>query len=124
MAHRILIVDDEETFRESLQRVLQKEGFEVETAASAEHAKEVIAEKVCDVVVSDIILPGASGLECLKICRERNPNLIVIFMTAYATIESAVEAIRAGAYEYIVKPVRHDEFVSLIRKAIQEKAGA
>jgi DNA-binding NtrC family response regulator len=78
----------------------------------------VVAEKRCDLIVTDIILPGQSGLECLKKCRKNNPDLIVIIMTAYATIESAVEAIRAGAYEYIVKPVVHDELKAIIKKAL------
>ena len=123
MSYRILIIEDEETLRESLKRVLLKEGYEVNAVESAEAALPFIAGQHCDVVVTDIILPGASGLEFLKSCRQRNPDLVVIIMTAYATIESAVEAIRAGAYEYIVKPVQHEEFKAIIRKALAGRAG-
>jgi len=94
MSYRILIIEDEETLRESLKRVLLKEGYEVHAVESAEAALPIIAEKWCDLIVADIILPGQSGLECLKKCRQTNPDLIVIIMTAYATIESAVEAMR------------------------------
>jgi len=122
MSHRILIIEDEETLRESLKRVLLKEGYDVDAVESTEMALLTIEMKVYDLVVTDIILPGASGMECLKTCRQKNPDLIVIIMTAYATIESAVEAIRAGAFEYIIKPVVHDEFKSLIDKALSGKA--
>jgi len=121
MAHHILIIEDEETLRESLKRVLLKEGYDVQAVDNAEEALPLIAEKWCDLIITDIILPGQSGLECLKKCQQKNPDLIVIIMTAYATIESAVEAIRAGAYEYIVKPVVHDELKALIKKAFAEK---
>ena len=118
MPYRILIIEDEETLRESLKRVLIQEGYDVQAVGSAEAALPIIAEKWCDLIVTDIILPGQSGLECLKKCRQKNPDLIVVIMTAYATIESAVEAIRAGAYDYIVKPVDHYELKALIKKAL------
>jgi DNA-binding NtrC family response regulator len=69
MPHRILIIEDEETLRESLKRVLLKEGYEVNAVESTEAALPPIAKKWCDVIVTDIILPGASGMECLKTCR-------------------------------------------------------
>jgi len=121
MAHRILIIEDEDALRESLKRVLLKEGYDVQAVDSAEEALPLIAEKWCDLIITDIILPGQSGLECLKKCRQKNPDLIVIIMTAYATIESAVEAIRAGAYEYLVKPIDHYELKALIKKALVGK---
>lgn len=122
MSYRILIIEDEETLRESLKRVLLKEGYEVSAAESAEAGQLLMGREGYDVVVTDIILPGVSGMEYLKACRQKSPELIVIIMTAYATIESAVEAIRAGAYEYIVKPVQHEEFKAIIKKALSGKA--
>ena len=122
MSCRILIIEDEETLRESLKRVLLKEGYEVHAVESTEAALPLIAKKWCDVIVTDIILPGASGMECLKTCRQKNPDLIVIVMTANATMESAVEAIRAGAYEYLLKPIDHEEFKALIKKALAGRA--
>ncbi len=65
-------------------------------------------EKGCDLVITDVILPGESGMEFLKTCKKKNPDLIVIVMTEYATIESVIAAIRVGAYEYIIKPIDHE----------------
>ena len=124
MPYKILIIEDEETLRESLKRVLLKEGYEVKAVESTEEALPIIAGKGCDLVVTDVILPGESGMECLKTCRQKNPDLIVIVMTAYATIESAVAAIRAGAYEYVIKPIDHEEFKDLIRRALGGKTSS
>lgn len=121
MAEKILIVDDEDTLRESLKRVLQREGYEVDSVDSSEAALRTITDKHYDLVISDIILPGLSGMELLKKCRARNPLLTVIIITAFATIETAVEAIRAGAYEYLVKPIQHEDFKAIVQKALNEK---
>jgi len=122
MAGRILIVEDEGTLRESLKRVLSREGYVVDAVDSSESAIAVIAQKAFDLVVTDIILPGISGMELLKKCRQKNSTLIVIIITAYATIESAVEAIRAGAFEYLVKPIIHEELKAAIEKALAGRA--
>ena len=122
MAGRILIVEDEGTLRESLKRVLSREGYVVDAVDSSESAIAVIGQKAFDLVVTDIILPGISGMELLKKCREKNPTLIVIIITAYATIEAAVEAIRAGAFEYLVKPIIHEELKAVIEKALADRA--
>jgi len=122
MAGRILIVEDEGTLRESLKRVLSREGYVVDAVDSSESALAVIGQKAFDLVVTDIILPGISGMELLKKCRQKNSTLIVIIITAYATIESAVEAIRAGAFEYLVKPIIHEELKAAIEKALAGRA--
>ena len=122
MAIRILIVEDEGTLRESLKRVLSREGYVVDAVDSSESALAVIGQKAFDLVVTDIILPGISGMELLKKCRQKNSTLIVIIITAYATIESAVEAIRAGAFEYLVKPIIHEELKAAIEKALAGRA--
>ena len=122
MAGRILIVEDEGTLRESLKRVLSREGYVVDAVDSSESAIAVIAQKAFDLVVTDIILPGISGMELLKKCRQKNSTLIVIIITAYATIESAIEAIRAGAFEYLVKPIIHEELKAVIEKALAGRA--
>ena len=122
MAGRILIVEDEGTLRESLKRVLSREGYVVDAVDSSESAIAVIGQKAFDLVVTDIILPGISGMELLKKCRQKNSTLIVIIITAYATIESAVEAIRAGAFEYLVKPIIHEELKAVIEKALAGRA--
>ena len=122
MSERILIVEDEETLRESLRRVFTREGYDVETSESAESALRVIEGKTFELIITDIILPGASGIELLKRCRELFPEQIVVVMTAYASLETAVEALRAGAYDYVVKPIMHEEIKRIVRNALHERS--
>ncbi|MBI5100552.1 MAG: sigma-54-dependent Fis family transcriptional regulator [Nitrospirae bacterium] len=121
MAGKLLIVEDEETLRESLKRVLIKEGYEVDGVGSSETALESISEKRYDLVISDIVLPGINGIAFLKRCRDNNPDLKVIIMTAFASIDTAVEAIRAGAYDYLVKPVMHDQIKNTVHQALHDR---
>jgi DNA-binding NtrC family response regulator len=122
MAERILIVDDEATLCESLQRVFVREGYEVVTAHDAEAALAQFEEGAYDLIISDILLPGMNGIEFLQAVKKRAPDLIVIVMTAYASIETAVSALRSGAHDYILKPVIHDEIKRLVRLALHERA--
>ncbi|MHB8880723.1 MAG: sigma-54-dependent transcriptional regulator [Thermodesulfovibrionales bacterium] len=123
MPQKLLIVEDEETLRESLERVFIRDGYEVDGVDSSEAALETIRDSSYDLVITDIVLPGINGIALLKRCRENNPDLKVIIMTAFASIETAVEAIRAGAYDYLVKPVRHDQIKDAVRKALTEPPG-
>ncbi|MDA8104837.1 MAG: sigma-54 dependent transcriptional regulator [Nitrospiraceae bacterium] len=122
MAERLLIVEDESTLRESLKRVFLREGYDVDSAESCEAALRTLEGRTYDLIITDIILPGMSGIELLKKCGEANPEQIVIVMTAYASLETAVEALRAGAYDYIVKPVIHEEIKRIVRNALRERA--
>ena len=119
MGKKLLIVEDEETLRESLTRVLTQEGYEVDGVSSSEAALETIAEKDYKLIITDIILPGINGMQLLKRCKEKNPGLKVIIITAFASIETAVEAIRTGAFDYLVKPIQHQEIKEVIKKALQ-----
>lgn len=118
MPKRLLIVEDEETLRESLGRVLVQEGYEVDSVGSSEAALQIISEKSYELIITDIILPGINGIQLLKKCREKNPEMRVIIITAFASIETAVEAIRAGAFDYLVKPIVHREIKEVIRRAL------
>ena len=120
MLKRLLIVEDEETLRESLKRVFIRDGYEVDSVGSSEAALKTISDTCYDLVISDIVLPGINGIAFLKRCKENNPDLKVIIITAFASIETAVEAIRAGAYDYIVKPVIHEQIKNAVRKALNE----
>jgi DNA-binding NtrC family response regulator len=120
MNERLLIVEDEETLCESLKRVLIREGYVVDTFNSAEAAMEVFEERFYDLIITDIILPGITGIELLKRIRERLPDQIVIIMTAYASLETAVEALRTGAYDYVVKPVMHEEIKQIVKNALRQ----
>lgn len=122
MAERILIVEDEETLAESLKRVFLREGYEADTLNNAESALRTLEESSYDLIVSDIILPGINGIEFLKKCREQNPEQLVIIITAFASLETAVGALRAGAYDYVIKPIIHEEIKRIIRNALRERA--
>jgi len=118
MPDRVLIVEDEDTLCESLQRVFRREGYEADIADSAETAFELLENKTYDLIITDIILPGISGIELVARYRQRNPEQKVIVMTAYASLETAVEALRVGACDFLVKPVMHDELKRMVRKAL------
>jgi DNA-binding NtrC family response regulator len=137
---RILIVDDEPSVREGLAEWFAKEGWEIETAAEADEALRKLgahsgqdagstaaggsgaaATFYFDIALLDIRLPGMDGLELHRRIRERAPHLTVIFMTAYASVDTAVRAMKEGAYDYIVKPFEPDEFTELIRQALKDK---
>jgi DNA-binding NtrC family response regulator len=119
VTERLLIVEDEETLRESLRRVLIQEGYEVDSVGSSEAALRTLDEKNYNLIITDIILPGVNGIQLLKKCREKNPEVKFIIITAFASIETAVEAIRSGAFDYLVKPIQHQEIKDTIKKALQ-----
>jgi DNA-binding NtrC family response regulator len=122
MNERLLIVEDEETLCESLKRVLSREGYVVDTAGSAESALEILGDGSYDLIITDIILPGITGIELLKKIKERSQEQIVIITTAYASLETAVEALRTGAYDYVVKPVMHEEIRQIVKNALTQLA--
>jgi DNA-binding NtrC family response regulator len=121
MAERILIVEDEDALRETMQRVLLREGYEVDGVASCSEALKRIECSAYDLVIADIMLPGVSGVELLRRCKENHPDLVVLIVTAFASIETAVQAMRAGAYDYIVKPVSPGDLASAVRNALSDR---
>ncbi len=121
MGNRILVVEDERTLAESLKRVLAREGYETDLSLSAEEALEKIGSTVYDIIITDILLPGIDGIQILKAVKSRHPDQIVIIMTAYASLETSVEALRAGAYDYITKPIIHEELKQVVKNALRQK---
>ncbi|HHN64881.1 MAG TPA: sigma-54-dependent Fis family transcriptional regulator [Nitrospirae bacterium] len=121
MSKSILIVEDEETLRESIRRIFTKEGYIVDTTGTAEEALTLVGENFYDIIITDIILPGMDGLEMLERVKELHPEQIFIVITAYASIDTAVKALRLGAYDYIMKPIIHEEIKQVVRNAITEK---
>ena len=113
----ILVVDDEADLRRLIVEHLTLEGFEVESASSAEDAAEKMTRTAYDVVVTDLVLPGKSGVDLLEDTLVRSPGTIVIIMTGYATIETAVDTMKKGAYDYLGKPFKLIELPIMIRKA-------
>jgi DNA-binding NtrC family response regulator len=122
MNERLLIVEDEETLCDSLKRVLAREGYAVDTVGNAEAAFEVFEKGFYNVIITDIILPGITGIELLKRIKDQSREQIVIIMTAYASLETAVEALRNGAYDYVVKPVLHEEIKQIVKNALKQGA--
>jgi DNA-binding NtrC family response regulator len=120
MAERLLIVEDEDTLCKSLQRVFSKEGYEVDRADSAESAFKLLERNSYDLIITDIILPGISGIELMTKYRETNPAQKVIIITAYASLTTAVEALKAGASDFIIKPLMHDEMKRAVSRVLDK----
>lgn len=120
MADRLLIVEDEDTLCESLQRVFRHDGYGVDRANSAEAAFNLLEAGSYDLIITDIILPGISGIELITRYRKSNPAQKIMVMTAYASLTTAVEAIKAGACDFIIKPLMHDEMKRAVRRAIDK----
>ncbi len=116
---KILIVDDEENIRDMLSRFLKKEGFSVLTAKSHKEAVELTQKNEFSLALLDLVLPEVDGIQTLKAIHSSNPDIIGIIMTEYATIDSAVEALKAGAFDYISKPFNLDEILLKIKVAIE-----
>lgn len=121
MADALLIVEDEETLRDSLKRLFTREGYKVDTAESAEAALVLAEDNSYDVIISDIILPGMDGIEMLTSLRERQPEQIFIVITAYASLDTAIRSLKIGAYDYILKPIMHEEIKQVVRNAIRQR---
>jgi DNA-binding NtrC family response regulator len=116
---KILVVDDKEMMRDSVATILGRRGHTVATAPGGEAALDRIAEKRPDAVVTDLQMPGMSGLDLLAAIRKIDEDLPVVFMTAYGSVETAVEAMREGAFDYITKPFGGDELAISVERAIE-----
>ena len=117
----VLVVDDEGIVQEVLSALLSRRGYEVVTAGSGEEALEALTLRPYDVVLLDLMLPAVDGLETLRRIRERDAEQTVIMMTAFGSVESAVEAMRMGAFHYLTKPFKNDEVLLLVAKAIERR---
>ena len=118
MRKRILIVDDEPSLRKVLRAHLGRAGYEVEAAEDGHAAVRSLEDEPFDLVVSDLRMPGMDGMELLGWCRSRYPGLPVVLITAHGTVDSAVEAIKLGAYDYITKPFDQEELRTIIQRAL------
>src|SRR5438034_1285067 len=119
---KVLIVDDEEVLRDVLETVLRREGFDVLLAASGEEALSVLdVDADVDLVILDVMLPGISGIDTLRAIRISNPQLPVIVITAFSSIDGAIEAMKHGAYHYIPKPFKNEEVILTVNKALEQR---
>ena len=115
----ILIVDDDSALRNSFEKLLSEEGYEIRTAGTGEAGLEMVRQKIPDLVIMDVRMPGMSGLETLKAMREIDHKLPVIVMTAYGTTDTAIEATKLGAFDYVLKPFNIPDVLSLINQALE-----
>lgn len=121
-AFPILAVDDEELIRDLLWEILEREGYPCDTAANAQEAIEKLSTRHYAVILTDIIMPGMSGMEFLEWVRQRDEEIAVIMLTALNDIDLSIQAMKAGAYDYITKPFRTDDILISIEKALQKRA--
>lgn len=115
----ILIIDDDDQLRNSFFRLLTEENYQVKAAASGEQGLEMIKKQIPDLVILDIRLPGMNGMETFEAIHDIEPKLPVIIMTAYGTTQTAIEATKTGAFDYILKPFDIPDMLTIIKKALE-----
>jgi two-component system response regulator PilR (NtrC family) len=118
---RLLVVDDEEVIRDVLESLLEREGWKVATAEDAREALELFDGESYDVVLLDLMLPDRPGLEVLREMRRRDPDAVIVIVTAYSSIEGAIQAMREGAFHYIPKPFQNQEVLLTVRKGAEAR---
>lgn len=123
-AAKILVVDDELTAGKSIEKILAKKGFKVDIALSADDGLNRIEKELFELVLLDIMMPQVNGIELLEIIKERWPNLGVVMVTGYPSIETAVEATRRGAFDYVAKPFTPNELREKVDEALEKTASA
>jgi DNA-binding NtrC family response regulator len=118
---RVLVVDDDESLRWITQLQLEEAGYTVLTAANAEQALKQVEEESPSLVVTDLKMPGMSGIELLKRIRAEHPETFVVVITAFGTVQTAVEAMKSGAYDYITKPIDYEELILIVNRALEHQ---
>lgn len=121
MKKNILVVDDEIGIRQSLQKILEKEGYAVETASNGEEAFRIIRRGDVDLLITDIRMAGMDGVELLKVSKSVSPFTEVIMITGYASVDTAVDSMKQGAYDYITKPFKKADIIRAVNKAIEKQ---
>src|SRR6201987_408188 len=117
----VLIIDDEEEIRESIEMLLNSEGLSTDTAADGEQGLKKIEENLYDAVLLDLMLPGKSGMDVQKEIKKIDPGLPVIIITAIGALETAVSAIKEGSFDYITKPWNNEKLVVIVSNAIKQR---
>jgi two-component system response regulator PilR (NtrC family) len=118
---RILVVDDEPAILSLLATVLREKGWDVTEASSGTEGIDLLEHEPFDVILTDLVMPGDSGIDLLRAAKEIHPDVEVILMTGYATADTAIEAMRGGAFHYIVKPLKLEEMLNLAEKACEQR---
>ena len=118
--NNILVVDDEKNILKVVSMTLKKQHYEVDTARSSEEAIDKFNQNTYDLVITDLKLPGKSGIDLLEYIKSSDSDIPVIMITAFGTIENAIQAMKKGAFNYLTKPVNPDELLTVIREAIEK----
>ncbi len=121
ITEKILVVDDEEIVCHSIKKILSRKGYTVENALDVESAVQKISNTSYDLVITDLMMPKTNGMELLQIIRDHYPELEVVMITGYASIESAVKATKLGASSYLPKPFTPDELTEITEKALTDR---
>ena len=122
MTARILIADDELNIRKVLSATLKKEGYEVVIASNGEDAIALLGNEIIHVIVTDLKMPKADGLEVLGFAKRNHPDTPVILITAHGTVDNAVQALKNGAFDYITKPFEKSDLIRIIDKAVKTES--
>ena len=117
----VLVVDDEEVLQDVLATLVRREGHRPISARTGEDALVILEREDVDLVLLDLMLPGLSGMEVLQKIRENDPDQVVVMITAYSSIEGAIEAMRLGAFHYIPKPFKNEEVLHTLRKGLEQR---
>lgn len=119
---RVLVVDDDHAVRNAIRVNLTKQGYDVALCTRAEDALRAIEERPIDLLLTDVAMPGMTGMELLRVAKQRWPEVRVVVMTGYGSVQDAVAAMKCGADDYIIKPVSKDELMVIVERAMKEKA--
>jgi DNA-binding NtrC family response regulator len=117
----VLVVDDENEFREMTSKILTKRGLKVQDAESGEKALEILGQNRIDVVLLDVKMPGMDGIETLRQIRSIKPLVEVVLLTGHASVESGIEGMKLGAFDYLMKPIETDPLLEKLEEAYEKK---
>lgn len=120
---KLLLVDDEERFLSTTKKLLAKKGYDTITAACGIEALEILQKHAIDVVILDVKMPGMNGMDIMKEIKKSHPRVEVILLTGHATVESALEGLKLGAFDYLMKPCDIDELLSKAQEAFEKAVG-
>src|SRR5437868_431487 len=118
----VLVVDDEPGIVDSLQKILERESLRVLGAGSGGEALDLIRREPVSVLITDLMMPGMSGIDLLKASRSVSPETETVLMTAYGTVENAVEAMKQGAYDFVTKPLKRAHLLRVVSKALEKRS--
>src|SRR6266496_3638245 len=120
-ATRILVADDDQAILRTCRKILEHAGYEVTTAPDGDSALSLLKSSHYDLFLVDMLMPGLSGLQTVTLARQVDPTLMILMLTAYATIQTAVDAVKRGAFDYLAKPFTVDQLRLVVEQTLQQK---